>query len=422
MRIAIIGGGLTGLTAAYYLNKKNYAVTVFEKENTVGGLASGFKEARWDWCLDKTYHHIFSSDCDILNLSGEIGFNGFEFKKPETASLYSNNLIAQLDTPFDLLNFPLLSLPEKLRAGIIIAFLKLSPHFSLYEQQTAEQFLKKTMGNRAWIVLWEELFRKKFGKYAENILASFIWARVKKRTKSLGYPKGGFQEFINNLVTYIENKGVTVKSRTPVDAICPKGGGYELSIQNNTPGLFDVVISTIPTPFFLSITKNVGFPDSYIAGLKMRSYLHSISIIISSSEKLLDSTYWLSICDKKIPLTVCVQHTNYIDKKHYGNKHIVYVGNYIEKTNPLWLMDNVSLRHNIEPYLKKINPSFSIESFHVFRAPYSQPIFNNAFIRSGLTFETPLKGMYSANLDMTYPYDRGTNYAVLLGKQISTVI
>lgn len=44
MKIAIIGAGLTGLTAGFRLSKQGHEVAVFEKEKTSGGLASGFKE------------------------------------------------------------------------------------------------------------------------------------------------------------------------------------------------------------------------------------------------------------------------------------------------------------------------------------------------------------------------------------------
>ncbi len=37
-KIAIIGGGIAGLTAAYYLNKK-HDITLFEKEDRLGGNA-----------------------------------------------------------------------------------------------------------------------------------------------------------------------------------------------------------------------------------------------------------------------------------------------------------------------------------------------------------------------------------------------
>ena len=38
MNIAIIGGGFTGLTAAYKLSKAGHAVTVFERADRIGGL------------------------------------------------------------------------------------------------------------------------------------------------------------------------------------------------------------------------------------------------------------------------------------------------------------------------------------------------------------------------------------------------
>ncbi|MFH0987734.1 MAG: FAD-dependent oxidoreductase, partial [Patescibacteria group bacterium] len=184
MRIAVLGGGITGLTAAYFLGKKGHQVSLFEKEKILGGLAAGFKQPNWNWYLERTYHHLFANDNDILNFAREVGFGNIFFQTPETASLYEDLTIHPLDTPIDFLKFPHLDLFNKLRAGSVLAFLKLSPFFPFYEKETAEGFLKKTMGKIVWNKLWRELFRKKFGDYAGIILASFIWARIKKRTKN----------------------------------------------------------------------------------------------------------------------------------------------------------------------------------------------------------------------------------------------
>jgi len=37
MKVAIIGGGASGMAAAYYLNKNGHKVTVFEKQAMLGG-------------------------------------------------------------------------------------------------------------------------------------------------------------------------------------------------------------------------------------------------------------------------------------------------------------------------------------------------------------------------------------------------
>ena len=40
--VVIIGGGFTGLTAAYELLKRGHSVTILESESEIGGLAAAF--------------------------------------------------------------------------------------------------------------------------------------------------------------------------------------------------------------------------------------------------------------------------------------------------------------------------------------------------------------------------------------------
>ena len=432
-KVAILGGGLTGLTAAYYLAKKKHEITLFEKESLLGGLASGFKQKNWDWYLEKTYHHLFANDKDILDFAREIGFNKIFFQKPETGSLYENlnlkvqnakpqlktknYLIYPLDTPTDLLRFPLLSFAEKLRAGATLAFLKLSPFLLFFERQTSIDFLKKTMGEKGYTILFEQLFRKKFGKYAENILLSFFWARIKKRTKSLGYIKGGFQELINYLEKQLISLQVNLLKGYEIKEIKKTGEKFFIDDQE-----FDLVISTLPTPVTVKISQKI-FPAEFLQNFRKLFYLHALTVVMETDEPILDKTYWLNISTPKIPIMVFVQHTNFIDKKYYGGKHIAYCGWYLNKDDKLWNMNDKEIFDLVIENLKLIkNLKLKIKNYYVFRAPYAQPIFDKSFLKYKPNFFTPLKNFYIANLDMTYPYDRGTNYAVKLGKEISKII
>ena len=434
MKIAILGGGITGLTAGYLLAKKGHGVTLFEKEAILGGLASGFNlpESNWDWPLERAYHHIFSSDVDIRSFADEIGFRGIFFKEPITASLYDNSKIKiqnsklqlkiqnfnayPLDTPIDLLRLPLLSFPQKIRTGMTLAFLKLSPYFNIYEKQFAENFLKKTMGETVWNVLWKSLFRKKFGKYAGNVLASFIWARIKKRTKKLGYINGGFQAFIDYLEEKNKDLGVDIKKATVVEEIIKVGDSFKINNEE-----FDAVISTLPTSIMAKITQNL-LPKSYLSRFSKLHYLHAVNLIIESKEPLFQKEYWLNICTDKIPIMVLVQHTNFIDKKNYNGNHILYIGNYIDANSPLLKMNKEEALQFFLPYLQRINTKYQIlnTKYYLFKAPWAQPIFDRDFIQNKPDFETPVKNFFIANLDMTYPYDRGTNYAVKLGRDVAS--
>ena len=73
-KIAVIGAGIGGMSAAYDLAKAGHSVTIFENDDHVGGLASGFKEPEWDWSVEKFYHHWFASDRHMLRLIKELGW------------------------------------------------------------------------------------------------------------------------------------------------------------------------------------------------------------------------------------------------------------------------------------------------------------------------------------------------------------
>jgi hypothetical protein len=78
-----------------------------------------------------------------------------------------------------------------------------------------------------------------------------------------------------------------------------------------------------------------------------------------------------------------------------------------------------------KPYLKKINPAFDpawIERKIVFRADAGQPVITCNYSERIPDHRTPLKGLYLANTLQIYPEDRGTNYAVRLGKIISRIV
>lgn len=426
MKIAILGGGLTGLTAAYHLSKKGHTIVVYEGAERLGGLAQGFYREGWEWELERTYHHIFSNDGEILGLAREIGYNNFRFKTPLTASLFgevNNYRIFPVDSPKDFLFLPELSLFAKLRAGVTLVFLKLSPFLPFFEKITSSRFLKVTMGEEVWKVLWEQLFRKKFGIFAEKILASFIWARVTKRTQNLGYPDGGFQTFIDALADKDRDLGVSIYKSSIITEIRKKGDVYEVVGKKGGLDFYetvDSIISTLPYPTTLKVMSNL-LGEDYCAKQRKRKYLFAINLILKTGKPLLDRVYWLNVGAKDIPFMCMVQHTNFVDKKHYGDKHITYIAWYVEGGSELMKKNEEEMLAFVLPHLKNINPQlFEVpEVVALIKAPYAQPIFDAEFSTIPRTFITREKNVFIANLDMTYPYDRGTNYAVQLGKDVS---
>lgn len=421
MRIGIIGAGFTGLGAAYHLAKIGHKVVVFEKEEKPGGLAIGFKEKNWKWPLEKHYHHWFFSDWDVRNLAKDINYKVI-FTRPKS-SIYIDGEILQLDSPLSLIMFSKLPFIERIRTGVVLSYLKYTHNWKALESQTAESFLKRTMGEASWNILWRPLFEKKFSKYASEIPASWFWARIKKRSTQLGYPEGGFEAFASAIEMKIKKYGGEFRYKTVVEKIVRNNKKLQVSI-NSEIYEFDKLICTLPSPLFTKITK--GLPEEYKRNLLSLNGIGALNLILSLNKQFLrDGSYWLSINARHFPFLAIVEHTNFIDKKYYAGEHIVYIGNYLPHEHEYFRKDAVDLIREFYPYLKTINPQFDrswINKAYLFKAPFAQPIIPLNYSKILPSLKTPIEELYLANIQQVYPWDRGTNYAVELGTKVATAV
>lgn len=414
MKIAIIGGGFTGLTAAYELTKRGHRVTVFERDDHLGGLAYGFKARTWNWYIEAAYHHLFTNDTAIISLIKELGLEDkLIIKRPVTANLYKGKMY-QFDSPMHLIRFPYLAFTDKIRTGMLAAFCKLYPFWKTLEGSTAKEFALRIGGAEGWKTIWEPLMAGKFGGFADSVAASWLWARIHKRTPNLAYIEGGFQTLVNALEHAIRKNGGTVKKGAEVPAIKTSPA---LSIRSRK---FDRVLLTAPTPIAYKLLPAIRKPEPLTI-----PHLHAQVLILETDTPILDDVYWLSITDRSYPFLAVVAHTNFMDKRHYGGKHLTYIGNYLPPDHPYLTMTKEQLLQTFLPSMKKLNPSVhakSITSSYLFVGPFAQPVHQRHYSRRAPGLATAVPGVYLANMDSIYPWDRGTNYAVELGQKAAMYI
>lgn len=430
MRIGIIGAGPAGMAAAYDLNKAGHTVTIFEAGQRVGGLAAGFRDDHWEWELEKYYHHWFESDKDILDLIAELGVSDkVMFPRPKT-SMWSHGRSYPFDNVRAWLSFPHLPLIPKMRFGFTGLYLRYSKNWKPMEKYTAEEWLTRYMGKRAYDILWKPLLIGKFGELYNQVTMAWLWARIYTRSVRLGTFEGGFQCFLDFFAKRLQENGVTICLGSPAQNVRRNGDKLEVKVAGQ-PIDFDAVISTTSPAAMLRLAPDI--PDPYATKLRKLQSIGAVVVVVAIKQQFMtDGTYWLNLpanspdkAKSEFPFLALVEHTNYMDSKHYGGDHILYLGDYVAADHEYFKLSDDQLAERFIGVLKRFNPNFApdwVRKYWVFRVPYAQPIPLVNHSQNIPDLATPIPGLYLASMSQVYPWDRGTNYAVQIGRQTAARI
>ncbi len=420
VNIAVIGGGFAGLTAAHDLLRAGHRVTVYEAAPQVGGLASGFKDTNWDWSLERFYHHIFHSDHAILGLAEQIGASDMVFfRKPTTGYWCAEHGSHAFDGPLPVLQYPHLPMLDKMRVGASVAALRVRKDWRRLERETAQNYLQRWMGRRAYKELWEPLLVGKFGPYASEVNAAWFWARIASRTPKLGYFKGGFQNFADAIAAKVKDLGGTIQTGTPVREVRGTDGNW--TVTSDATHTFDRVVIASSPGLLAKITPDL--PSSYTSELRALKSMGAVVMVLALKQQLItNGTYWLNLPKDDFPFLALVEHTNLIEREHYGGDHLVYCGDYLAPDHRYFTMSPDDVMDEWTASLRKANPNFQpdwVRARWLNREAYAQPIVPLNHSRNLPPLRTPLPGLFFASMSQVYPWDRGTNYAVELGQNVA---
>jgi len=390
MNTAIIGAGLSGLCAGYELSKKGMDVAIFESKN-IGGLASSYHVN--DYHIEKYYHHIFRSDETILKLIDELGLNNkLEWLKGTTC-YYINGEIYPLNTPMEILQYPHLSLFDKVKLALLVLRSK-RKNIEDLDNITAKDLILNVAGKSVYNNFFEPLLRSKFGDEKDNVSASWLLSRIKIRSdrslsgERLGYMRGGFYSLIEAILKEIEDKGGEI-NKNAVNKIITKNNEIRgIEVDNKFIGC-DNVISTISP---MALNEIIDIP----IGARIK-YQGTACALFALKERLMDDIYWLNI-KADVPFGAVIEHTNFAPLNNYG-EHLVYVTSYFQDLNdPLWRMSEEEVIKLYLNGLKKLFPSFderAIKWWELARDVDTAPIFETGFKNKVLPYKTKIKGTYS---------------------------
>lgn len=427
--IAIIGAGFAGLSAAWDLAKAGQKVSIFEASAEPGGLASGFKEPHWDWSVERFYHHWFQTDSNLLGLIDELGWaDEVVFPRPISVMYYKGKFY-----PFDsipaALAYPGLGFGiNKIRFGLVGLYLKLTNNWRTLEKTTTDAWMRKFAGNKVYESMWQPMMIGKFGEtWHDKVNMAWMWARLHVRTTRLGTFKGGFQVFANKFAAKLAEKGVEICYNTRVSSLQHlEDGGISVRLADGgEEKRFDQVLVTLSPGMMAKMAPDL--PSDYLAGLLKLKSMGAVVMTVSIKHPLSpEGYYWYNIPKQAgFPFLSLVEHTNFLKPEYFGGDHILYIGDYLETDHPNFAKSDEELAEEFLPHLKKINPAFNrdwVNKIWVSKTSYAQPIPLLNHSANIPPIETPIPNLYFASMSQVYPWDRGTNFAVEIGRRAAKLM
>lgn len=420
--VAVVGGGFTGLTAAYELARNGHRVELYEAAPHVGGLAAGFTLDD-GFPLERAYHFAYSTDRFLLAMARELGVADRLHFHPSTITAFVDGVPFPLTSAMDLLKFRPLALIDRVRTGLTCVALMAIRDWRPLSGVTAYRWLLRVNGPRATDLLWKPLLIGKFDTAWDRVSMAWLWARIRVRHTSrvpgdrrehLGYFTGGFGVLVDRWIHWLDQMGVPIHTNTPIQAMAEAGGRPVLSLADGEVS-YDAVLVTLPGPVFArAAASHPQMSDGYAERLNGVDYLAAVVMIIVSGQPLTD-TYWHQIHDEDAPFLVVLSLDALIGPEATGGRHIYYIGDYVDPADPLLNTSDQELREHWFPALGRLFPSFDanlVRECHVFRFRNAQHIVDVNYQNTIPSLQTPLDGYYLANFAQIFPDDRGTNFAI----------
>jgi len=424
-RVAIVGGGISGLAAAYFALGKGYAVDLFEKDDQWGGLAASFDFG--GLTIEKYYHFICGGDSRLITLAEEIGLgSALRFCPTQTAN-YHNGKLYPFTSPRDLLRFRPIPLLSRLRFGLNIAVSKYTKNWRELDGISAKEWLCRSVGTEAYEAVWQPHLKMKFGPYAEQISAAWIWHRIHRAASSrkglfsrekMGYFVGGSQTFLAKIAAEISARGGRIHLRAELREIRKNGGTFKLIFPSSIEDGFAKVILALPLP--LSAALLSGLNPDYSQKLRSIPFLAIVCGVFRLKKKVSDA-FWLNINDPRIASSGFIEYTNLNPLTEASRETILYIPFYVGAADRLYHLDQDSFKTELFPLLRAVKPDLEttdVVDFRAFKHPYAQAVCSVGFKDKIPEYAAPLEDLYILDSTQLYPEDRNLDALIVNAEKL----
>jgi protoporphyrinogen oxidase len=411
MRVAIVGGGVMGVTLGYFLSREGVEVEIFEASPSLGGLA-GQIQLEDGTKVDRFYHAILSSDMHVRELCEELEIaDWLRFHETRTG-FYRRGRIDSMDNALDFLRFAPLGPIERARLAWTVVQAQRVTDWNELEHVSVREWLTRLGGEGVYEKLWRPMLAAKFDGSFDQTPATYMWSRLVRMKSArkgpaqkelVGHLIGGHIKLIEAMVERIQRAGGVIHLNTPVREVMISGDqAWGLRVDDLALA-YDAVIATLPVPHIRRLIADAS--PAYSEFLSKTEYLGVIAVLLVLDRPL--SGYWtLNIIEDGSPLTGVIETTTYIDPHFVGGHHLVYMPKYTAPGSRWQKTPDDEVRRILLETLEGMFPDFDrnwIRYCLIHRERYVEPLhpMNGLDLIPEVT--SPVQGLYLATTAQIYP-------------------
>ena len=404
-KIAIIGGGILGMTLAHRLAQKGKNITLFEGASHLGGLASAWNLGDIIW--DRHYHVTLLSDSYLRTILEELDLDKEMIWEVTRTGLYTDGKLYSISNAIEFLRFFPLNLIGKFRFALTIFYGSKIKDWKKLEKISVSDWLIRWSGKHTFQKIWLPLLRSKLGENYKKASASFIWAIIARlyaarrtglKKEMFGYLDGGYARFLQRFAEVLQTENVNIKINHRVAKIEKNNEGkIQVEFDNGYQEIFDKVLVTTAAPIAAQVIQ--GLEEAELLKLNGLQYQGIIcaSLLLTKS---LSNFYVTNITDSWVPFTGVIEMSALVDRKYFGGNALVYLPKYVDPEDPAFTLSDKELEEKFTQALIQMYPHFHREDllcFRVSRVKYVLPISTLNYSETVPPMTTSIPGIYIIN-------------------------
>jgi len=417
--VVVVGGGISGLAAAYRLARAGVPVTLLEGSEQLGGLGTFFPyEDRW---IERFYHCVMPTDEHLLPLIGELGLQDSVRWKETRMGMVVDGVRYPFNSAVDLLRFTPLTLVQRVRFGAVSVLLRHLGRGRDLDNLRTEDWLRGLYGEVIWKRIFEPMFGSKFGPAFGDVPALYLWQRLgrERNVATRGYPSGGYRSIIEALRNGIESRGGIVRTTAPVDKLRADENGATIELPDGETIETEWVLSTAPLP------STRAMADKELAARLPRTQLPYQGVVnaLFFLRRPLDGHYWAPVLHSDTQFDGVIEMSTLTGTERQNGLHLAYAMHYTDRNSDLYGEDDAGIAARWTDQLLRLYRDLPLSAedivdVRIFRAPFVEPVYPLGYSSTVPSMEVAGTRMLLATTAQIYPDVTSWNSSVGLAGRV----